>query len=142
MQIAEGLPLLHTVHPGNVAETKTLQAMLTTVLQRLPVQRVVLVADRGLLSLGNIGELTTLTEQGERTLEFILAVPARRYSELVDTFRGLAFPDDGLAEASFAGHRLILAHDPDRAALQSVRRRERIAELEAMAEKMVDKLDS
>ena len=66
VQTAEGLPLLHTVHPGNVAETKTLQAMLTTVLQRFAVQRVVLVADRGLLSLDNIGELTALAEQGER----------------------------------------------------------------------------
>ncbi len=141
VQTAEGLPLLHTVHPGNVAETKTLQAMLQTVLQRFPVQRVVLVADRGLLSLENIGELTTLADQGERKLEFILAVPARRYSELVETFQGLAFSDDGLAEATFAGHRLIVAHDPERAALQSARRRERIAELEAMAEKMVGRLD-
>uniref|UniRef100_UPI001108CF8A IS1634 family transposase n=1 Tax=Poseidonocella sp. HB161398 TaxID=2320855 RepID=UPI001108CF8A len=50
VQTAEGLPLLHTVHPGNMAETKTLQGMLQTVLKRFPVQRVVLVADRGLLS--------------------------------------------------------------------------------------------
>ena len=142
VQTAEGLPLLHTVHPGNVAETKTLQAMLQTVLQRFPVQRVVLVADRGLLSLDNIGELSALADQGERKLEFILAVPARRYSELVETFQGLAFSDDGLAEARFAGHRLIVAHDPERAALQSAHRRERIADLEAMAEKMVGKLDS
>ncbi len=142
VQTAEGLPLLHTVHPGNVAETKTLQAMLQTVLQRFPVQRVVLVADRGLLSLENIGELTALADQGERKLEFILAVPARRYSELVETFQGLAFSDDGLAEARFAGHRLIVAHDPERAALQSAHRRGRIAELEAMAEKMVGKLDA
>jgi transposase len=34
VQTAEGLPLMHTVHPGNVAETKTLQAMLSTVLER------------------------------------------------------------------------------------------------------------
>jgi hypothetical protein len=26
VQTAEGLPLMHTVHPGNVAETRTLQA--------------------------------------------------------------------------------------------------------------------
>jgi hypothetical protein len=142
VQTAEGLPLLHTVHPGNVAETKTLQVMLQTVLQRFPVQRVVLVADRGLLSLENIGELTALADQGDRKLEFILAVPARRYSELVETFGGLAFSDEGLAEARFAGHRLIVAHDPERAALQSARRRERIAELEAIAEKMVGKLDA
>ena len=141
VQTAEGLPLMHTVHPGNVAETKTLQAMLKTVLQRFPIQRVILVADSGLLSLDNIGELTAMADHGGRKLEFILAVPARRYGELVETFRGLAFVD-GLAEAAFAGHRLIVAHDPDRAALQSAKRRERIAELETMAEKLVTRLDA
>jgi transposase len=142
VQTAEGLPLMHTVHPGNIGETKTLQAMLQTVLQRFPVQRVILVADRGLLSLENIGELTALADQGGRKLEFILAVPARRYADLVETFEGLAFGDDALAESTFAGHRLIVAHDPARAAEQSDRRRARIAELEAQAEKMVLRLDA
>ena len=142
VQTAEGLPLMHTVHPGNVAETKTLQAMLSSVLQRFPIQRVVLVADRGLLSLDNIDELTKMADQDGRTLEFILAVPARRYSELVDTFRALNFGEDGLAESTFAGHRLIVAHDPLRGQEQSERRRARIAELEAWAEKMVGKLDA
>jgi len=142
VQTAEGLPLMHTVHPGNVAETKTLQAMLATVLERFPIQRVILVADRGLLSLENIGELTALADKGGRRLEFILAVPARRYTELVDTFRGLTFSEDGLAEATFARHRLIVAHDPLRAQEQSERRRDRIAELEAWAEKMVAKLNA
>ena len=141
-QTAEGLPLMHTVHPGNVAETKTLQAMLSSVLQRFPIQRVILVADRGLLSLDNIDELTKMADQGGRTLEFILAVPARRYSELVDTFRSLEFDEDGLAESAFAGHRLIVAHDPLRGQEQSERRRARIAEIEAWAEKMVAKLDA
>src|SRR6056297_1628726 len=142
VQTAEGLPLMHTVHPGNVAETKTLQSMLTAVLQRFPIERVILVADRGLLSLDNIGALTSLAEQGGRTLEFILAVPARRYSDLVETFRDMAFDEDRLAEDRFAGLRLIVAHDPLRAAEQGDRRRARIAELDAMAEKMVDKLDA
>ncbi len=142
VQTADGLPLMHTVHPGNVGETKTLQGMLQTVMQRFPVQRVILVADRGLLSLENIDELTALADQDDRTLEFILAVPARRYADLVETFRGLAFDEGGLAESSFAGHRLIVAHDPLRAADQSARRRARIAELEAQAEKMVAKLDA
>ena len=142
VQTAEGLPLMHTVHPGNMAETKTLQAMLKTVLQRFPVRRVILVADRGLLSLDNIGELTAMADHGGRKLEFILAVPARRYGELVETFHGLPFCDDGLAEATFAGHRLIVAHDPDRAALQSAKRRNRIADLGTMAEKLVARLDA
>ena len=142
VQTAEGLPLMHTVHPGNVAETKTLQAMLATVLQRFPIERVILVADRGLLSLDNIDALTSLAEQGGRTLEFILAVPARRYGDLVETFRDMAFNEDRLAEDRFAGHRLIVAHDPARAAEQSERRRLAISKLEDMAEKMVGKLDA
>jgi len=142
VQTAEGLPLMHTVHPGNVAETKTLQAMLATVLQRFPIERVILVADRGLLSLDNIDALTSLAEQGGRTLEFILAVPARRYKELVETFRNMVFDEDGVVESRFSGHRLIVAHDTVRATEQGDRRRARIAELEAMAEKMVGKLDA
>jgi hypothetical protein len=142
VQTAEGLPLMHTVHPGNVAEAKTLQAMLATVLQRFPIERVILVADRGLLSLDNIDALTSLAEQGGRTLEFILAVPARRYKELVETFRDLSFDEDGAVESRFSGHRLIVAHDAVRAVEQGDRRRARIAELEAMAEKMVGKLDA
>ena len=142
VQTAEGLPLMHTVHPGNMAETKTLQGMLATVLQRFPLQRVILVADRGLLSFENIGELTAIADQGGRKLEFILAVPARRYSKLAETFQGLTFSEDGLAEATFAGHRLIVAHDPDRAALQSAKRRARIVELDIMAEKLVTRLNA
>jgi transposase len=142
VQTADGLPLMHTVHPGNVAETKTLQAMLAKVLERFAIQRIILVADRGLSSLDNIGELTAMADRGGRRLEFILAVPARRYAELAETFQALAFDADDLAESRFAEHRLIVAHDPILAAEQGDRRRARIAELEAMAEKMVGKLDA
>lgn len=142
VQTAHGLPLMHNVHPGNVAETKTLQGMLQTVLQRFPIQRVVLVADRGLLSLDNIRELTNMADQSGRKLEFILAVPARRYTDLVETFQKLAFDEAGLAESKFAGHRLVVAHDPLRAEEQSTHRRKRIADVEAMAEKSVGKLNA
>jgi transposase len=140
VQSAEGLPLMHTVHPGNVSETKTLQSMLTQVLERFPVERVILVADRGLLSLDNISELTELAEVKARKLQFILAVPARRYGELSETFESLEFTD-GHAESTFAGHRLVVAHDKARAAEQSARRRARIKEQEDFAEKLVKKLD-
>ena len=143
VQTADGLPLMHTAHPGNVSETKTLQGMLQKVLARFPVQRVILVAGRGLLSLENIGELRELAEQGDRKLEFILAVPARRYAELTETFESLAFDETGLAESTFADHRLIVANDhPVRAKEQTDHRRARIRELEGVAEKMVAKLDA
>ena len=142
VQSAEGLPLMHTVHPGNVSETKKLQGMLQKVLARFPVQRIILVADRGLLSLENIGELSELADRGDRKLEFILAVPARRYAELTKTFESLAFDEAGLAESTFSDHRLIVAHDPVRAKEQTDRRRARIRELEGLAEKIVAKLDA
>lgn len=44
-----------------------------------------MVADRGLLSLDNIAELTTLTTATSRQVQFILAVPARCYRALGGT---------------------------------------------------------
>ena len=106
------------------------------------VKRIILVADRGLLSLENIGELSELVDWGDRKLEFILAVPARRYAELTETFESLAFNEAGLAESTFSDHRLTVAHDPVRAKEQTDRRRVRIRKLEGVAEKIVAKLDA
>ncbi len=141
VQSAEGLPLMHTVHAGNVAETRTLKAMLEAVLQRFAVERVILVADHGLLSLDNVAELAQVAEATQRQLQFILAVPARRYGELGGTLAALDF-QDGLAEGTFAGHRLVVAHDPARAAEQAARRRARIQDLETFAQTLVRKLDA
>jgi transposase len=144
VQSAEGLPLMHTVHAGNVAETKTLKAMLVSVLGRFAVERVIIVADRGLLSLDNVAELAAIANDTQRKLQFILAVPARRYRELGGTLDALAFDHEraSLAEGEFAGHRLVIAHDPVRAAEQSAKRRKKIAEIEAFADKLVNKLDA
>lgn len=144
VQSAEGLPLMHTVHAGNVSETKTLKAMLAEVLKRFPVERVIVVADRGLLSLDNVAELGELATTTKRQLQFILAVPARRYAELGGTLKGLTFQPEreSLAEGQFADHRLVVAHDPKRAAEQSAKRRAKIAEIEVLAEKMVSKRDA
>lgn len=140
VQSADGLPLMHTVHAGNMAETKTLKSMLDTVLARFPIERLILVADRGLLSLDNVAELSKVAEECSRKLQFILAIPARRYKDLGDTFKSLEFVD-GLAEGRFADHRLVVAHDPVKAAEQSAKRRARIAEIEALGDALVAKLD-
>lgn len=144
VQSADGLPLMHTVHAGNVAETKTLRSMLAAVLQRFAVERVIVVADRGLLSLENVAELESLATTTSRKLQFILAVPARRYRELGGTLEGLTFDPAkaSIAEGAFAGQRLVVAHDPLRAAEQAARRRQKIAEVEAFAETLVGKLNA
>ena len=80
VQTADGLPIHHEVFTGNTAETTTLIPTITTLIKRYPIERIVLVADRGLLSLDNLEALQSL-KVGSRPLEFILAVPARRYGE-------------------------------------------------------------
>lgn len=84
VQTAEGIPLYHEVFDGNTAEVRTLKAPLQKVLDRFPVRRVIVVADRGLLSIDNLAELQAMRLPGGQPLEFILAVPGRRYSEFVE----------------------------------------------------------
>jgi transposase len=134
---------MHTGHAGNVSETTTLTAMLEVVLQRFALECVIVVADRGLLSLDNVAELTALTTATSRQLQFILAVPARCYRALGCTWEGMTFDPAiaDIAEDQFADHRLVVAHDPARAAAQAAKRRGKIAELSDLAAKLVSKLD-
>ena len=57
IQTAEGLPLAHEVFEGNISEAATLLPMLERLSARYPIQRVVVVADRGLLNLDNLKAL-------------------------------------------------------------------------------------
>ncbi len=86
VQTAEGLPIHHEVFDGNVAETRTLLPTIKTVVKRFKVRRVVLVADRGLLSLDNLEALSAVRIE-DRPPEFILAVPGRRYGEFDDLMK-------------------------------------------------------
>lgn len=55
VQTAEGLPLYHQVFEGNTGETTTLVPTIKTVLARYPtLRRLILIADRGLLSLDHL----------------------------------------------------------------------------------------
>ena len=89
VRTAEGLPIAHEVHPGNTAEAATLLPMIRSLLQRWPLKRVVLVADRGLLSLSNLQQLAALQQElhagcSDVLLQYVLAVPAARYGEFKD----------------------------------------------------------
>jgi transposase len=145
VQTAEGLPIHHEVFAGNTGETATLIPTLEKILARYPIERIVLVADRGLLSLDNLAALSAL-RVGKRPLEFILAVPARRYGEFdtllaeFQTRHCAAARADVVGELAWQGHRLIVAHRPDMAEEQTRQRDERIAQLEADAERWAGKL--
>ena len=93
VQTAEGLPIDHQVVDGHTAEITTLLPTLSTVLALFPaVRRVVRVADRGLLSLDNLAALQAVRLASGQALEFILAVPGRRYAEFAEVLATFAQP--------------------------------------------------
>ena len=150
VQTAEGLPIAHEVHAGNTAEAKTLLPMIRSLLERYPLKRVVLVADRGLLSVSNIEELAKLQVQLKKdgrdvALEYILAVPAARYGDFADDLKRMNVaqaPDQTwCAETTWQDNRLVVAHDPQVATRRAQVRDRAIAELVTMGQQCSDKLD-
>ncbi len=151
VQTAEGLPIYHEVFDGNQAEGPTLLPTLRKVLERFPhIRRLIVVADRGLLSLDNLEELGKLklsAHAGQtQALEFILAVPGRRYSEFTEVLQAIqakagAAQQEIIEEARWQGMRLVVAHHPQRALEQTLLRNERIAALQAQAQAWAGKLD-
>lgn len=147
-QTAQGIPLYHEVFEGNTAEVSTLKSSLQKVMDRFPVRRVIAVADRGLLSMDNLSELQAMTLPSGQPLEFILAVPGRRYSEfaeLLEPVNQAAATTDApeiVGEQAWQGLRLVVAHDKRRAAEQTTQRDQKIDALEAQAAQWVGKLDA
>ena len=150
VQTAEGLPIAHEVHPGNTAEAKTLLPMIRGLLARYPLKRVVLIADRGLLSTANIEELNKLQTQLKKdgrdvALEYILAVPAARYGDFADDLQKLHKAQDATqewcAETTWGNSRLVVAHDPVAANRRSTVRDKTIAELVKLGQQCSAKLD-
>ena len=147
VQTADGLPLYHEVFDGNTAEVTTLKPTIEKLVSRFAVKRMIVVADRGLLSQDNLAELQAITLPCGTPLEFILAVPGRRYGEVADAMAPLhaaqfaQAKDETLGETRWNDLRLIVAHNPDTAAAQTTARTERIAKLEQQATQWVGKLD-
>jgi len=155
VQTADGLPIYHEVFDGNTAETKTLLPILKKVMERFPnLRRLILVADRGLLSLDNLDALQairmgcgkSLDPSKAQALEFIIAVPGRRYNEfaqLLDEFQKkcVAAKTEITGEVAWNGLRLVLAHDPATALEQQQKRNDQMSELEQQAKGWVGKLD-
>jgi len=147
VQTAEGLPIYHEVFDGNQAESPTLLPTLKKVLARFAhIKRLIVVADRGLLSLDNMEELAKIKLPGGQALEFILAVPGRRYGEFAEVLQSFqakigTASEEIIDETHWQGLRLVVAHHPERAREQTVLRRERIATPQDKANQWAGKLD-
>ena len=146
VQTAEGLPLWHEVFDGNTAEVTTIKGVIEKIVTRFPIKRVIAVADRGLLSTENLADLQGIVLPGGNKLEFILAVPGRRYGDFVDllepfhTAKCLPAKEEILGEVAWNKLRLIITHDPQVSLQAGAKRDKRIDELKKQAQQWVDKL--
>lgn len=135
---ADGCPIAVEVFPGNTSDPETLSSTIEKVRSRFGLKRVVLVADRGLLTEARI-EAELRSAEG---LEWITALRAPAIQELVasGTLQLSLFDQQDLAEitsAAFPGERLIACRNPLLAGERARKREELLQATEQELEKVV-----
>ena len=110
-------------------------------LEQYPINRIVVVADRGLLSEKNLTKLPNLGKIGEQTVQFIFAVPLRKYSETRTILSNHDFDNDGITEKTFLGYRLVVSYNSKIAREQTLNRRKQIEQIEQHAEELITHME-
>ena len=127
----EGLPISYEVLPGAADEGHSLVPVLQDMQRRHPVGRTVCVADRGVLSAGNLATLDTM-ESGYVVGTRLRNLPADLQEKILDpeAYRPLDGPDGRrVAEWDHKGRRLIVAWCPERARKDAHDRRDTVKRL-------------
>ncbi len=146
VQTADGFPVMHEVFEGNVGEPTTVKGVVRRLKERFPIRRVVLVADRAMISYKNLEEIE---EQG---LEYIVAVPARRFRRLVGDLdalherlvaRSRETGGEAVEERELeGGRRLVMAHSREIARQTRRSRAQRLVQVLTQARRWVAKLEA
>lgn len=119
MQTCDGLPVGYELFKGNTADVSTLEPALTSLKARFALNRVVFVADSGLLSADNMALLTSLGH------DYVVAARLRsmKAADVRKISGSLAWKKtaDGrkVAEVFIGGQRLVLRYCPKRAAKEA-----------------------
>jgi transposase len=109
----DGMPVAHHVLPGNTADIKAFRYAIADLRQRFPIRRVVIIADRGVVSEPLLEEL-----EGEG-MEYIVGMPLRRWKEVREKVLSRAgryhkVKDNlRIKEVDVDGHRYIVCHNPE-----------------------------
>lgn len=147
VQTADGIPLTHQVWLGNTAEINTFAQTIEDIVQCFPVKRMIVVADRGLLSLDTLAHLQTIQTHGQ-ALEFILAVPGRRYGDFKDILSQIHQTEgldqakkEVIGQALWGQYKLVWAHNPEVANQQTRQRRQTIKDITQEADYKASKID-
>ncbi|RFA31662.1 hypothetical protein CAI16_20270, partial [Virgibacillus dokdonensis] len=68
----QGIPIGHQVFPGNLHDTKAFSRVITDIKKRYPIDRVILVGDRGMVSEKNLDQIKALG------MEYIVGIKLRK----------------------------------------------------------------
>ena len=130
----DGFPVAHHVFPGNTADINAFRAALDDLRQRFPIRRVVVVADRGVVSEGIMEELEqAVQKEQDKKIDYILGMRPRKNKEVSEQVLSRAGRyhkvSDNLwvKEVWVNGHRYVVCHNTE-AEERDRKRREEIIE--------------
>ena len=138
----EGRPVAVEVFTGELHDDKTLPAQITKLKDRFGLSRVIVVADRGMVTKANI-EILTKTDG----VDWITALKAPTIKKLARTgvFQPSLFDEQNLGEitdvAEFPGERLIVCRNPFVGAQRARKREELLAATETDLAAIADRVD-
>lgn len=129
-----GWPIAWEIYPGNTADKRAFARIIGTLRERLKIRRVIVVADRGMISAGTI-EL--LTDSKDAPFDYIMGCRLRQEKEVSQAvlsrggrYRKVAGNLE-VKEVTVGDHRYIVCHNPEVATKDAAARQSIVAKLEA-----------
>jgi len=126
----DGFPVAHHVFPGNTADINAFRAALEDLRRRFPIRKVVVVADRGVVSGELIDELEERKERGLELVDYILGMRLRKNKEVRDMVLSRAGRYHKVADNLWVkevwvnGHRYVVCYNPEEEGWDRQRRQE------------------
>ena len=107
-----GIPIGHQVFPGNMHDTKTFGMVVEDLKKRYPIQKVILVGDRGMVSEANLDQIRELG------MEYIVGVKLRKSKKAQEllSIRGpykKVLPNLKVKSKKIDGETYVLCYNPD-----------------------------
>ena len=132
----DGIPIAHHVFTGDTADSTTLKGVLEDLTARFAVGRICVVADRGLITDGNIAEVEAAK------CDWLFATKLRRRTDVAAVLATAAAADDDdwveverfgsrVLETSYEGGRYVVVFSSARQRRDTTRRLQLIARVEA-----------
>jgi hypothetical protein len=133
----EGWPIAWEIFPGNTADVKAFARVVEVLRERLKIRRVVVVADRGMISKSSIA---LLTEHKECLFDYVLGCRMRQNKEVAEHVLQDAAPFEPVAsnlqvkDVRVGGRRYVVCRNPTEAEKDAAARAAILAKLQETLE--------